>query len=373
MTTTQELTKIDLSRIHIKRGVHQIISPPALLVPQFVVGSENAAVEELFSGLSIESLVEKSPIILFGPNGSGKTTLAHELLWRWSRDQSNRKLTLTSGNEFGRALQRGIKADDMARFRQIHRQCDGLLIDNLHEMVTKPAAQAELVILLKEAHEASRLVVITSLELPRLRPDYHPSLQSLLSAGLSVPVKLPGPEARLAITEMLAAQNASEFTTEELSKFCTRIQGTPSALELRGLLNRWALQIHADAMLKSQSQKSALQKNPSSKTSATKHIDKIVAGSGRKFNSKDLLKSVAKEFQITLDTLTGPSRKSGVVRARGLAMLLMRQLTDESFEAIGEYFSGRDHTTVMHACKKTESTLAKDSELNRIYDRIRQV
>ncbi|MFM8214658.1 MAG: hypothetical protein ACKN82_08475, partial [Pirellula sp.] len=78
MTTTQELTKIDLSRIHIKRGVHQIISPPALLVPQFVVGSENAAVEELFSGLSIESLVEKSPIILFGPNGSGKTTLAHE-------------------------------------------------------------------------------------------------------------------------------------------------------------------------------------------------------------------------------------------------------------------------------------------------------
>ncbi|MFM9064506.1 MAG: helix-turn-helix domain-containing protein, partial [Pirellula sp.] len=205
------------------------------------------------------------------------------------------------------------------------------------------------------------------------RPDYHPSLQSLLSAGLSVPVKLPGPDARLAITEMLAAQSASEFTTEELSKFCTRIQDTPSALELRGLLNRWALQIHADAMLKSQSQKSALQKNPSSKTSATKHIDKIVAGSGRKFNSKDLLKSVAKEFQITLYTLTGPSRKSGVVRARGLAMLLMRQLTDESFEAIGEYFSGRDHTTVMHACKKTESTLAKDSELNRIYDRIRQV
>jgi chromosomal replication initiator protein len=373
MTMTQELAKIDLSRIHIKRGVHQIISPPAVLVPQFVIGAENAAVEDLFSGLSIESLVEKSPIVLFGPNSSGKTTLAHELLWRWARDQTNRKLTLTSGNEFGRALQRGTKADDMARFRQIHRQCDGLLIDNLHEMITKPAAQSELVILLKEAYEASRLVVITSLELPRLRPDYHPSLQSLLSAGLSVPVKLPGPQARFAITEMLASQIASELTTDELNKFCMRIQDNPSALELRGLLNRWAHQLHAEAMLKSPSPKSGLQKNSANKTSATKHIDKIVAGSGRKFNCKDLLKIVAKEFQVTLDTLTGPSRKSGVVRARGLAMLLMRQLTDESFEAIGEHFSGRDHTTVMHACKRTESSLAKDSELNRIYDRIRQV
>ncbi|MCE2800840.1 MAG: hypothetical protein LW724_14985 [Planctomycetaceae bacterium] len=373
MTRTQELVKIDLSRIHIKRGVHQIISPPAVLIPQFILGEENAAVEELFSGLSIENLVEKSPIILFGPNGSGKTTLAYELLWRWSRDQNNRKLTLTSGTEFGRALQRGIKADDMARFRQIHRQCDGLLIDNLQELITKPAAQSELVFLLKEAHEASQLVVITSLELPRLQTGYHPSLQSLLSAGLSVPVKLPGPQARLAIAEMIAPQIAPELTTEELSKFCVRIGESPTALELRGLLNRWAHQIHAETMLKSPAQKSASHKNASNKPSAIKHIEKIVAGSGRKFTCKDLLKVVAKEFQITLDILTGPSRKSGVVRARGLAMLLMRQLTDESFEAIGEHFSGRDHTTVMHACKRTELSLGKDSELNRIYDRIRQV
>ena len=142
MTKTQEFTAIDLNRVSLRRGVQQIIPPPALLLPQFFLGPENQALEELFSGLSIAGLSSLSPVVLFGPNAAGKTTLAHELLWRWSRDGNQRKLTLTSGTEFGRALQRGIKADDMARFRLIHRQCDGLLVDNLHELATKPAAQA---------------------------------------------------------------------------------------------------------------------------------------------------------------------------------------------------------------------------------------
>ena len=70
--------------------------------------------------------------------------------------------------------------------------------------------------------------------------------------------------------------------------------------------------------------------------------------------------------------MKGPSRRSSIVRARGLAMLLIRQLTPESYENIGALFSDRDHTTVMHACKKTENQLSSDADLNRIHDRIRQ-
>jgi chromosomal replication initiator protein len=372
MSKTQELATIDLNRINLRRGVQQIIPPPALLLSQFILGEENRAIEELFAGLSIERLAERSAIVLFGPNGTGKTTLAHELLWRWSRDQNHRKLTLTSGTEFGRALQRGIKADDMARFRKIHRECDGLLIDNLHELTTKPAAQAELVQILKEAEEASRLVIFTAPELPRLRSGLHPSLQSLLSAGLSVPVKLPGPATRLAIAEKIATEIAPELSKDDIHKFCLRIQDTPNALQLKGILNRWAHHLHAESFAKSPLLKNTSQKNPSGKQTSIKQIEKIVGAGTPKVTCKDLLKRVAKEFQLTHDSLTGPSRKSGVVRARGLAMLLMRQLTDESFETIGEHFSGRDHTTVMHACKRTELSLVKDSELNRIYDRIRQ-
>jgi chromosomal replication initiator protein len=372
MNKTQEFTAIDLNRVSLRRGVQQIIPPPALLLPQFFLGPENQALEELFSGLSIAGLSSLSPVVLFGPNAAGKTTLAHELLWRWSRDGNQRKLTLTSGTEFGRALQRGIKADDMARFRLIHRQCDGLLIDNLHELATKPAAQAELIAILKDAEEASRLVVVTCPELPRLRSGLQPGLQSLLAAGLSVPVQMPGPAARRAIAGNLLAEIAPEISQEDIRKFCSRIQDQPTAVQLKGLLHRWVVQLQADSLAKLPLLKNASQKTATPRQSALKQIEKIVSAGASKVTSKELLKLVAKEFQLSLDALTGPSRKSGVVRARGLAMLMMRQLTNESFEAIGNHFSGRDHTTVMHSCKKTEGDLAIDSELSRIYDRIKQ-
>ena len=89
-------------------------------------------------------------------------------------------------------------------------------------------------------------------------------------------------------------------------------------------------------------------------------------------STSDIAKAVAREMQITMESLRGPSRKSSVVRARGLAMLLMRHWTDVSFQNIGEYFGGRDHTTVMHACKKTEEDLAKEVDLERMAERIRQ-
>ena len=86
----------------------------------------------------------------------------------------------------------------------------------------------------------------------------------------------------------------------------------------------------------------------------------------------DIAKAVGRELQITMDLLRGPGRKSSVVRARGLAMFLIRQWTVESYQNIGVFFGGRDHTTVMHACKKTEEDLANDHELTRTVDRVRQ-
>ena len=170
--------KIDLAPILMRRGNYQSITPPKLLLPMFIAGGENEAVEELFQPDAIACVGERSPIILFGLNGTGKTVLAHELLNRWQKDRAERKLTLTSGTELSRSLQRDIKADDMERFRQIHRDCDGLLIDNLHELVTKIAAQEELVSILKSMESDEKLVVITMPELPRLRSGLLPALQS---------------------------------------------------------------------------------------------------------------------------------------------------------------------------------------------------
>jgi chromosomal replication initiator protein len=357
-----QLTYIDLSTLSLRRSAQQFISPPSNILSSFVCGSENASVSELFRPESIETLHLRSPVVLFGQNGTGKTVLAHELLQRWCKTKSNRTSTMTDGTEFARVLSRCIKADDMARFRQVYRECDALLIDNIHELITKPASQEELIAILNDFESQEKLFVATAPELPRLI-GLNPSLQSRLSCGITTPVQPPGKDSRIAIVERLASDFPEKPSSEELLKFSERLDGAPTASQLKGLLLRWAHQKRID---------------PHSKPTPGKQFDRVANSrlannrAAPRANCNDVLKYVAKELQLSLELLTGPSRKSGIVRARGLAMLLMRQLTDESFDAIGSHFSGRDHTTVMHACRKTEKELPEDAELIRIYDKIRQ-
>ncbi|MEY2612319.1 MAG: Chromosomal replication initiator protein DnaA, partial [Planctomycetota bacterium] len=145
-----QLTYIDLSTLSLRRSAQQFITPPSNILSAFVCGSENASVSELFRPESIETLHLRSPVVLFGQNGTGKTVLAHELLQRWCKAKTNRTSTITDGTEFARVLARSIKADDMARFRQVYRECDALLIDNIHDLITKPASQEELIAILND-------------------------------------------------------------------------------------------------------------------------------------------------------------------------------------------------------------------------------
>jgi chromosomal replication initiator protein len=352
-----QLTYIDLSTLSLRRSAQQFITPPSNILSAFVCGSENASISELFRPDSIETLHLRSPVVLFGQNGTGKTVLAHELLQRWCKAKTNRTSTITDGTEFARVLARSIKADDMARFRQVYRECDALLIDNIHDLITKPASQDELIAILNDFESQEKLFIATAPELPRLI-GLTPSLQSRLSCGITAALHPPGKESRIAIVERLAGDFPERPSRDELIKFSDKLDGTPTASQLKGLLLRWAHQKRID---------------PNSKPNSEKQLGRITNNrAAPRASCHDVLRYVAKELQLSLELLTGPSRKSGIVRARGLAMLLMRQLTDESFDAIGSHFSGRDHTTVMHACRKTEKELPEDAELIRIYDKIRQ-
>jgi chromosomal replication initiator protein len=138
-----------------------------------------------------------------------------------------------------------------------------------------------------------------------------------------------------------------------------QLQDGMSPLQLRGILIRWS---HHNRMTPERTQKES-----------KRLIDNLVDAQVTKAPSvADIAKAVGRELQITMDLLRGPGRKSSVVRARGLAMFLIRQWTVESYQNIGVFFGGRDHTTVMHACKKTEEDLANDHELTRTVDRVRQ-
>jgi len=329
------------------------------LLDVFVAGPENQLAVESLSPSGISELVSRSPVLLYGPSGAGKTAIALTIAARWMNETTDRNLTLTSGSDFARAFHRAIEADDMDRFRQLHRECDCLLIDNIHELATKPAAQEEMISTINNLTNDGRAIIVSSTELPSLVSNLRSALASRLNSGLSIPVAYPTLATRKQILKLLAATSQIAIGDDELDAIGAQSHDNMSAMQLRGILIRWS---HHNRITPDRSPKE-------SKRLIDSLLDSQIAKAP---TISDIAKVVGREMQMAMELLRGPGRKSSVVRARGLAMFLMRQLTDESYQHIGEYFGGRDHTTVMHACKKTEEDLTKDHELMRVVDRVRQ-
>lgn len=355
--TELSLSHIGLMQPSLRKGSYGFLVCPNPIVDTFVAGTENQSAFECVNPESIAQLTQRSPVLFTGPNGTGKTSLAATIASLWMNEGSNRRITLTSGAEFSRSLTRAIKADDMDRFRQVHRDCDCLLLDNVHELVGKPVAQEELVHSLEKLISEEKLVLLTSTDLAPLVQGLSSALVSRIGSGHSISLRPPGSSARRAILHLLASQSNQKIAPEVLDRFAAEVPEETTALQLRGLLIRWSHQVRND-----------VEKSHRPTRMISKILDSQMSSPA---SCEEIAKSVAREMNVTMETLIGPSRKSSVVRARGLAMLLMRHLTQESYETIGGFFSGRDHTTVMHACRKTEADLGTDTELSRIRDRIR--
>jgi len=356
LASESNLRLIGLLQPSLRKGSYSFITCPNPIVPYFVCGPENVAVLECCHPEALGLLETRSPIVLCGPTGTGKTTIAAMLASLWLNEDPQRRMTFSSATEFSRSLVRAIKADDMPRFRQVNRDCDFWILDNIHELAGKPSAQEECIATIDHLTANGKVVVITAPELPSLLSGLEIALVSRLNAGHSVPMKPLCGEVKRRALQLLAEQLSPSLLGDPIDALSREIPDHQTMVQLKGYLLRWTHQRRADA----------------THAGAGKASSRILGAASPKVSLHEIAKAVAKELKVSVETLVGPLRKSGVVRARGLAMLLMRQLTNDSYETIGSYFSNRDHTTVMHACKKTESELKHDPELARIQERIRQ-
>lgn len=329
------------------------------LLDSFLIGPENEPLRELAQAASIAKLHERSPLLLLGPSGVGKTAVAMTLATRWINDAPNRTYAIVSALDFARSMVLAIESDDMPRFREQYRQVSCLVIDNAHELSGKDASQNELIEVLN-AHEGSNsLVILTSLTLPAFIPGWNHALSSRMIAGYSLELQHPGATTRSELIKRLSDSQSLPITDEERNEINSQLGENQSLHQLQGLLLRW--QHHHRA------HEGRIKPN---KTKVIESLVELQTPSPK--TPLEIAKSVAREMRQTMEAMRGPSRKASVVRARGLAMHLIREWTDASYQAIGSLFGDRDHTTVMHACKKIEDAIASDPELLRCIDRVRQ-
>jgi chromosomal replication initiator protein len=325
----------------------------------FVYGEENTAVADLFAVAQIRNLAKWSPVFLYGPHQSGKTSLAASLAARYARALNVKTVVHCDGGDFARSLVAAIESDDMDRFRKRHRQCGLLIVDGLQGMQSKSAAQEELVAVLDERRRADLPTILTSPTLANSIRGLKSSLVSRCLGGLSVEVAFPGNLARSRVLTLLAKKLNIEFQSRDMEEMAKRFKEPISVPELQGLLLKWWHHHSQERKADSDDEQTL------DRLIDDRHQSKIP-------DVADIAKRVAKECNLKQAELRGSTRRSRVVRARSLAMYLARELTPLSFQQIGEYFGRRDHTTVMHACRKLATDIGVDRELQRIAEEVKR-
>lgn len=366
-------------------------STPAPLLPVFFAGEENrfvafvcgtadeglrTAAQDAGDGQTAqsfpESLANMGPVLLVGPSGCGKTALANHLVAKladqatvpangdWvkngdAEEADSVMLMVMTAVDFARLYARAVDADDIARFRQELQSAPVLLIDDVHMIIDKPAAQEELAARLEARTTDSLPTILTCRRLPTQVPGLRPLLVSRMLPGLTIPIRFPGPEARRALVTVLAQRRDLLLGEDETEMFCTSLPEEIPARQIEAAVRHLELWCRMKAA-------------PPSMVGIREAVGSIEPKSD--ITTDKVARTIARRFKLKLGDLKSETRRQEVVRARSLAMYLSRQLTGTSYDKIGKYFGGRDHTTVLHACRKTESLIENDSELRVAADEV---
>lgn len=337
------------------------------LLPVFFAGEENRLVafvcgtthSDPESTDFADSLASMGPLLLVGPSGSGKSALASHLAAKFL-DRMAVELVPSEGNgeanaliflsaiDFARLYARAVDADDITRFRSELQSVPVLVIDDVHSMIDKPSAQDELAARLEARSAASLPTILTCRRLPTQVSGLRPLLVSRMLPGLTVPIRLPGAETRRSLVASLSQRRDLALGEEELDLLCSGLPNEISASQIEAVVRHLELWCRMKATRPNM-------------TAIRGAIDSIAPAS--EVSTDQVAKTVARRYKIKLAELKSGTRRQEVVRARSLAMFLSRQLTGNSYDKIGKYFGGRDHTTVLHACRKTEAMIENDNEL----------
>lgn len=325
---------------------------------EFIGGEENSLVPVALDTVFQEH-PKYNPIIFFGPTGTGKSLLVQLAAARWKREHKTSRTVATTGADFAREYAHAIETDSLSDLRQKYRRTGLLAIDDLHEIGEKTAAQNELVRTLDDLLVRHQRIVVTLPQSPSEIPNLLPSLASRLSAGLTVPLQPPGEAARRLIVRSLASSRSISLPDRlvELvasNAFADSLKpGTVPRL-LQTLIRLEQFSFDGTSSINENQLRRWLQNSEE--------------GDGPQLQS--ITKRVSKYFNLRAAELKGKTRQQRVVRARGVAMFLARQLTANSLENVGRHFGNRDHTTVLHACRKTESLIAADPSIRQAVEEL---
>ncbi len=318
----------------------------------FVVGNNNNFAYAASLAVAQSPGKAYNPLFLYGGVGLGKTHLLHAVGQHVAGNKKGAKVAYVSSEKFTNEFIDALQNNQLVKFRKKYRQTDVLLIDDIQFLSGKERIQEEFFHTFNALHEAHKQIVLTCDRPANEIQGLEHRLVSRFEWGLVTDLQPPDVEMRLAILKKKAEQLGIKLQDDILYFLANRIRSNIRRLE--GALIRVA----SFASLTGQ------KLNPEVVEGL---LREVLHEEGRfTINMELIQKKVAEHFDIRLADMTSKRRPENIAFPRQIAMYLSRQLTENSLSAIGEAFGGRDHGTVLHACRLVKDRMEVDSNVRQV-------
>ena len=296
-----------------------------------------------------------NPLFLYGGTGLGKTHLLHAVGNAIVDNKPNAKVVYMHSERFVQDMVKALQNNAIEEFKRYYRSVDALLIDDIQFFANKERSQEEFFHTFNALLEGNQQIILTSDRYPKEINGVEDRLKSRFGWGLTVAIEPPELETRVAILMKKAEDHQIHLPDEVAFFIAKRLRS--NVRELEGALNR----VIANANFTGR---------PITIDFVREALRDLLALQEKLVTIDNIQKTVAEYYKIKMADLLSKRRSRSVARPRQLAMALAKELTNHSLPEIGDAFGGRDHTTVLHACRKIEQLREESHDIKEDYSNL---
>lgn len=293
-----------------------------------------------------------NPLFLYGGVGLGKTHLMHAVGNHLLKKNPNAKVVYLHSERFVADMVKALQLNAINEFKRFYRSVDALLIDDIQFFAKKERSQEEFFHTFNALLEGGQQVILTSDRYPKEIEGLEERLKSRFGWGLTVAVEPPELETRVAILMKKAEQTKVDLPHDAAFFIAQRIRS--NVRELEGALKRVIAHSH-------------FTNQPITIELIRESLKDLLALQDKLVSVDNIQRTVAEYYKIKIADLLSKRRSRSVARPRQVAMALSKELTNHSLPEIGDAFGGRDHTTVLHACRKIAELREADADIREDY------
>jgi chromosomal replication initiator protein len=313
----------------------------------FVVGNNNQMAHAAALAVAQAPAQAYNPLFLYGDTGLGKTHLMHAIGHAILRSNPDARVAYLSTEKFTNEFIQALQENSLTKFRQRYRHVDVLLIDDVQFLAGKERIQEEFFHTFNDLFESGKQIILSSDRRASEIQKLEARLVSRFEWGLPADIQAPDLETRQAILRTKAATLKCDLSDQVLNFIATNI--TKNIRRLEG------------ALIKVASYTALTSKGMDVATAERLLHDVLMEQAQTILTIETIQKRVADHFQIRHSDMTSKRRPNNIAIPRQIAMYLSRTLTKHSLQEIGDAFGGRDHGTVIHACKAVDNMCEQDA------------